>query len=512
MIARKWFAMCLIGGMSILQNANCNAESLTPKTPKVPTPTMLSVTDASNEFSIDLYRELCNEKKGNLFFSGYSIATAMLMAQHGAVDDASLQIGELLRLPDEFRTANSHLPWNVGEVAKQNALIEKSLSPGDAAQFTAMKKELSKLESEWESIKPKLARNTERPDYKLIQRENELVDSINQLRSRIEPYQLTIANALWCDKSFKLRPQFLDPIEKFHHGASFSSDFQAQFENERERINGWVSNNTNKRIQNLLPPGSVDQDTRLVLTNAVFFKGEWQNPFTKSQTFEAPFYSGTEGEQKCKMMSTSLTARYAEYKEDGTHNELISVPAKPNSFFQNEWRLPDNPNGFKMIELDYKGDAMSMIILLPNAKDGLSKLEANLKNSSLREAIQGLRVEEANVKLPKFTLRQDVNLVSTFRKMGVNAPFEVNGFTGLSDSPGAEMIVIGGILHQAFVDVNEEGTEAAAATAVVLAARSALPSAPKPTPEFVADHPFLFMIRHKQSESILFMGRFENVP
>lgn len=512
MLARKWFALCLAGGLSIATNMSDASEPSPPQAPHAPTPAMLSVTDGTNQFSIDLYRELSNDNNGNLFFSGYSIATAMLMAQHGAVDAASQQIGDLLHLPAEFHTANSRLPWNVPAVAENTSKVELALSPGDVAKFSEMKKQLTKLESEWESIKPKLKRQAGSPDYKIVQRENELVGQINSLRSQIEPYQLSIANALWCDKSFPLRPQFLAQIEKHHHGASFASDFTNQFELERNRINSWVSDKTNHRIENLLPSGSVDKDTKLVITNAVFFKGAWQTPFTKSQTLEAPFYSGTKGEQKCKMMSSFIGARYAEFREDGSLNELVSVPAKPNSFFENEWKLPDNPNGFKLIELDYKGDAMSMVILLPNAKDGLSKLESALDNNQLRQSISGLTSEQVKVRLPKFTLQQNFSLVKTFRKMGVTAPFDANGFTGLSDAPGTERIAIGGIIHQAFVDVNEEGTEAAAATAVIFAPTAARPTAPKPVPEFYADHPFLFIIRHKQTESILFMGRFENNP
>lgn len=286
-------------------------------------------------------------------------------------------------------------------------------------------------------------------------------------------YQLSVANALWGRKDYRFLPDFLK-LTRDHFGANIEElDFQKTPEAARAHINRWVERQTNLRIKDLLPPGFIVPDTTLVLTNAIYFKGDWLVQFKKDQTKEDTFKLGAGGTLKTPFMNR-------------TDESLACFET----------------TDLQGVELPYKGKELSMVILLPRKEDGLAALEKQLSEEKLAEWLKLLRRREVKLSLPKFKMTVEYDLVPALKKMGIKKAFVPGGadLTGLS---GASNLYISGVVHKAFVEVNEEGTEAAAATGVGIRATSV----PPPPLVFRADRPFLFLIRDVRNDSVLFLGR-----
>jgi serpin B len=282
--------------------------------------------------------------------------------------------------------------------------------------------------------------------------------------------QLRVANSLWPQKGQKLLKEFTTLLRKAYGVRINPVDF-AEAEEVRLKINAWVEDKTESKIKDLIAPGVLDSLTRLVLANAIYFYGDWLNKFDPNLTAEAPFY-GTAREGVVQMMGQRGTFRYGEW------------------------------DGLQAIELPYTGDGVSMLVLLPAAQDGLAALEGSLTSGNLEAWIAGLAEAEVDLFLPKFELSSAFRLDDALRSLGMEDTFthqaDFSGMNGLQD------LFISAALHKAFISVNEEGTEAAAASAVVMT----LKSVPFPAVVFRADHPFLFLIREKTTGSILFLGSF----
>lgn len=242
-------------------------------------------------------------------------------------------------------------------------------------------------------------------------------------------------------------------------------------------INAWVKSKTEGKIPTILE--ELNPNSVAVILNAIYFKGNWLVQFDPTLTQEQPFKLGAGKEVSAPFM----------YRKGRV--KLMEMP------------------GLQAVELSYKGDAFSMVVLLPEKIDGLPELEESLNAEDFKTWIAGLEKsgeQEVELYLPKFKVATEYNLTPTFQRLGVKDAFQDGkaDFSGMGDRPGS--IWIGQIVHKAFVEVNEEGTEAAAATAVHMVARSL----PPPPPVFRADHPFLFLIRHKPTGAVLFVGRLLN--
>jgi serpin B len=248
-------------------------------------------------------------------------------------------------------------------------------------------------------------------------------------------------------------------------------------EQARKVINAWVEKQTKDKIKDLLQPGVLDVDTRLVLTNAIYFKGLWAQKFKKSATKEEPFHTAGGGSVKAPLMHQTGDFKYL----DG--------------------------GDFQALEMPYRGQGLSMVVLLPKKADGLAALEAKLTGPNLAAWLGKLRKQEVEVALPRFKMTRALALNATLEALGMRKAFIPGGadFSGMAGSAGRRLF-IQAVVHQAFVDVNEEGTEAAAATAVAVGADSE----PPPPPVFRADHPFVFLVRDNRSGSVLFLGRLAN--
>ncbi|MCX7045811.1 MAG: serpin family protein [Candidatus Sumerlaeota bacterium] len=291
-----------------------------------------------------------------------------------------------------------------------------------------------------------------------------------------QSYDLTVANALWAQAGGGFMPEFIEPLRKDFHADFSEVDFIKDSTSAGQRINQWVEMKTRNKIKDLISPGVLDSLTRLVLTNAVYFKGFWVGSFDKAQTQDEMFY--LEG------------------------HRTVATPM----MWQEERFNYYSGKGLQAIELPYKGNALSMLILLPAARNGLATAEKMLSVEKLADLLPKLENKKVNVILAKFKTTSQFDLNKTLSAMGMPLAFSQSAdFSGMNG--GKEPLHINAAIHRAYVDVNEEGTEAAAATGLApMAMEEALP----PVPVFKTDHPFLFLIRDMRSGCILFIGRIAN--
>jgi serpin B len=284
---------------------------------------------------------------------------------------------------------------------------------------------------------------------------------------------LHIANRLWAKTGFELLADFLD-ITRRKYGAELAQlDFAGMTEQARQTINQWVAEHTNNKIVDLIPSGALPPEALLVLTNAVYFKGDWTEPFDRDRTQPEDFHVSATEVVKVPLMVQQDSFGYAEAE------------------------------GLKILNMPYGDGTLSMTILLPDRIDGLAELESQLTADNVRDWVAMLHEREVNVQLPRFQTRSQFELNNALRALGIIAAFDASraNFQGMT---GAKDLFISSVIHQAFVDVNEEGTEAAAATAIILAPTAAPADEPV---VFRADHPFIFMIRDNHNGAILFLGR-----
>lgn len=283
---------------------------------------------------------------------------------------------------------------------------------------------------------------------------------------------LSIANRIWSSNTLRIEPEF-QRITAAHYGAAMELLDFADSEAVRRRINAWVKQKTRDKIVDLLPPQSLTPAARMVLTNAIYFKGLWVTPFDKKQTRPQPFFT-PDGAKDVPLMIKTLEARYTERPDV----QVLELPYKS--------RDPEH--------------ALSMVILLPRARDGLAQIEASLTAAQLGAYLGQLIPSSVDVVLPRFKVTQSFQLNEALSALGMPLALDPDraDFSGIGPR-----LHISKVIHKAFVDVNEEGTEAAAATAVLMATDSV----PPPTPAFRADHPFLFLLRDNKTGAVLFIGR-----
>jgi serpin B len=310
------------------------------------------------------------------------------------------------------------------------------------------------------------------PPEKLHPAMGELLASFNAPH---QGYELRVADALWVQQGEHFLPDFLNVTKTDYAAGLHAVDFAHAAEPARLTINQWVEQQTANRIKDLIQPGQVKTTTRLVLTNAICFKGDWQDQFEKAKTASEDFHLTPTESAKVPLMHR--TGSYAYF--DG--------------------------GAFQLLDLPYKGRDLSMIVLLPNAVDGLPSLEQSVTVASLKERLVRTKsVAKVILTLPRFQITRQFELDGVLKTLGMRQAFDPHA-ADFSAIDGKRDLWIGAAVHKAFVDVNEEGTEAAAATGIVFRGLAVMRE-PQPI-EFRADHPFLFFIRDNHSGSILFMGR-----
>jgi len=288
--------------------------------------------------------------------------------------------------------------------------------------------------------------------------------------------QLSIANSLWLQAGYSLLEPFLSFTRKHYDGTVALMDCHRAPEAARLRINSWVEERTERRIKDVIRPGLLNPLVRLVLVSAIYFKGDWASPFEKWLTEHAPFWISPEVSLPVPMMARTGSYKYAE--EDG----------------------------LQILELPYAGGDLSMVVLLPKQISGLAETENALIAERLDHRLQHLEEKKIRVFLPRFRIGYEFWLNDALKEMGMIDAFDMDkaNFSGMDGNEN--YLYIAAVLHKAFVDVNEEGTEATAGTAVIMKGRAMLP----PTPVFRADHPFVFVVRDNSTASVLFIGRVVN--
>lgn len=289
-----------------------------------------------------------------------------------------------------------------------------------------------------------------------------------------------IANRLFGEKSYRFEHPYLDATRAAYGAPLEALDFARATEASRARINAWVEEQTEKRIKDLVPPRGVDPDTRLVLVNALYFLGDWAEPFDKERTRPNAFHLSATEKADVPTMSRGGSMLYAETAE------------------------------LTALDLPYRGNSMSMLFVVPRDIDGLAKLEGGFDAAKLDGLVKALKHESVFASVPKFEVAPPSSLEvgDQLKALGMKLAFDRDkaDFTGIANPPTpADRLYIGKVFHKGFVRVDEKGTEAAAATAVAMPRAGSAP--PAKTYEFKADRPFLFFLRDRQSGLVLFMGR-----
>ncbi len=344
---------------------------------------------------------------------------------------------------------------------------------------------------------------------------NKSIKKLNTLLDQIDQYEIRLANALWGEQTYPFAQPFLETINKYYKtGGIFPVDFKFNYEATRQRINLWVEEQTNQRIRGLLPEGTVDKYTRLILTNAIYFKGEWATTFKKERTEDKDF-TLTDGSQVTVPLMHAYAvdpARYAAFNADGS---FFNTPKRIKH--RQTVGLYPGDKGFAIVELPYKGDEIAMVVIAPNKHDGLLRLESEISSDRVEKWLDQMQERKVQVFLPKFKLETGYDIKKTLQEMGMirafNEPLRPDGaqFYGMTatDDP-LQQLYITQVVHKAFVEVNEKGTEAAAATGAIMNVTMSMPATVPFIPTFRADRPFIFLIRDRVTGSILFMGRMVN--
>lgn len=288
-----------------------------------------------------------------------------------------------------------------------------------------------------------------------------------------EGFRLNIVNAIWGQKDYGFLSTFLDVLAENYGAGLRILDFVTEPEKSRVTINEWVSDQTEDRIKDLIPQGAIDVLTRLVLTNAIYFNAAWEYPFDEDMTADGPFYLLDGGQVTVPMMQQIQSFGYT----DG--------------------------EGYQAVELLYDGDELSMVILLP-ASGNFEAFEEGLQAQQISDIISDLQLAQVTLTMPKFEFDSEFSLKDTLAEMGMPAAFsEAADFSGMT---GTRDLCISAVLHKAFVSVDEAGTEAAAATAVIVGETAV----PGQSAEVTVNRPFIFLIRDIETGSILFVGRVLN--
>ena len=385
--------------------------------PDVSTSEQALLVEGNSAFAFELYQAL-KGKEGNIFCAPYSISLALTMTYAGARGETAQQMADTLHFLLGQDKLHPAFNWLDAELA----------SRGEVAQ--------------WKDG---------------------------------EGFKLNIVNAIWGQKDYEFLPAFLDILAENYGAGLRILDFTTETEVSRLAINDWVSDQTEGRIKDLIPPGVINELTRFVLTNAIYFNAAWEDPFDKKMTADGPFYLLDGGQVTVPMMEQAEFFGYTEGE------------------------------GYQAVELLYDGHELSMVILLPGSGK-FAAFEEGLQAQQVYDIISDLQLTGVALTMPKFEFDSEFSLEDTLAEMGMPDAFSLSeaDFSGMT---GSSELFIWGVVHKAFVAVDEAGTEAAAATAVSGAPSAGPPESPM---QVTIDRPFIFLIRDIETGAILFVGRVLN--
>ncbi len=371
--------------------------------------TIESLAESNNLFAVDLFKQI-QSKSENLIFSPYSIGTVLAMIYSGSGGKTAAEMSEVLYFP-----------------------AQELLDPVESGMRESM-----------------------------------------QATDTMEGTDFRLANAIWAQEDFSFLPDYLARVEKYYDAPLSLMDFveTSNREESRKKINHWVEEKTNNRIQDLIQPGILDASTRLVLTNAIYFNGGWMFPFDTAATFPSLFH----------------TSKQESIKTDFMH-QIRSYP-----YYEDE--------EIQAISLPYKNNRMALMVILPKSIEGWRLISQVINYERINLVISGMGTREVQLALPKFRSELQINLRQELTSMGMGTAFSRHA--DLSGMTGEENLYVDEVIHKAFIEVNEMGTEAAAATAAIIGLKSSLRDDPV---RFNADHPFVFFLFDRQTGCIIFTGR-----
>jgi serpin B len=399
----------ILAMLAVVPAVSAPGQTTQPASKEMIDPAVQSLASANNAFALELYSQL-RSAPGNLFFSPYSIDVALMMVRSGAAGATADEMTRTLKLPTM-----------------------------DAAEMTTA---LSSLAGRFASD------------------------------AGTKGYELHVANAMWGAKGASFVPAYLDSLRTNYDAQLNSVDFHNP-NAAAGTINDWVAHKTNGRIKDLISPSALNDLTKLILTNAIYFKGDWSKPFKVKATHDGLWRVGTTAAATAALMRQVSPFDYL--KDDG----------------------------LSALQMPYVGGDLAMLVLLPDDPNGLGDLEKSLDSKRLDDIVSRLHHEhQVVVVFPKFKLETKYDLAGTLGQMGMPTAFSAQA--DLSGIDGKRDLCITGVIHKAFVQVDETGTEAAAATGIMVGAAMV-----RQRPEFIADHPFLFLIRDVKTGMILFIGRVE---
>lgn len=398
---------------------NLHADNENSKNKEFISQQTLDLASHNNEFAFNLYKSL-GETKSNIFFSPYSISSALAMVYDGAREETRKEMGDALKFSNSANNLNE--------------------------------------------------------SFSLLNR-----FFLNTSTDVTSDFHLYIANSLWLQTGTQILPQFLDQMAKFYKVAIHRVDFLKQKETARREINQFVREKTMGKIVDLLSPTDIEESTKMVLVSSIYMKAKWKNSFDSAITKMMPFFVNNEKTITASTMNE--TGSYAYFKSDNF--AAVSLP-----YIHPKENLPD----------------LNFLILLPHENFGLVEIQKKMDAEYFKNILSSLEDEEINIFLPKFTFTKSFSLKDVLIKMGMVTAFNSQAnFEGIN---GSRDLQIGQVAHKAFISVNENGTEASAATSVSMNMKSIL--RPKEPITFRIDHPFLFIIYEKLTGSVLFCGHVVN--
>lgn len=402
--------------MVLSASSGCSSETVPPAPEPLPVEQGPfggeGVSQGNNRFAMELYGMACQaDQTSNIFFSPLSISSALAMTYAGARGQTAEEMNDVL-----------HFGTEPGDIGEEFAVLLGSMSSGTL-----------------------------------------------QGADSGEPFTLSIANGLWVADGFALLPSYVQEMQSRFDAAVENLDFIGAPEASRETINGWIADKTLDRITNLIPSGMLDQETRVVLTNAVYFKASWDKPFEEAVTSDGRFMLADGSATVVPMMTQTEFFDYV------------------------------STEGCSAVELPYAGGGASMLILLPDGD--IESFQQDLDTGKLTTIRSRMSRVNILLTMPRFEFTRSMQLGQILREMGMEMPFQGSAdFSGITGQPN---LYISEVMHKAFVKVDEEGTEAAAATAVIMN----ITAMPPPPVEMTVNRPFIFLIIDEQTGSIVFMGR-----
>lgn len=372
--------------------------------------TIESLAESNNLFAIDLFKQIQPDAE-NLIFSPYSIGTVLAMIYSGSGGKTAEEMSEVLYFP----------PSELLDPVESG--VRESMQAADTMKGT---------------------------DFRL-------------------------ANAIWAQENFSFLPDYLDRIQQYYDAPLTLMDFieTSNREASREKINHWVEEQTNNRIQDLIQPGILDASTRMVLTNAIYFNGAWMFPFDKAASSASMFHISKQESTKTEFMHQTRSFPYYEDEE------------------------------IQAISLPYKNNRMALMVILPKSVEGWRMVSQVISFERINLVASGMETREVQLALPKFRTELRINLKKELTSLGMGSAFSRHA--DLSGMTGEKNLFVDEVIHKAFLEINEAGTEAAAATAAIIGLKSSLRDDPV---RFNADHPFLFFLYDRQTGCIIFTGRF----